>query len=464
MAADDACYAACGGEGEVKRSEQFVYVGESKGSWSQNASMQWMGAGHGAYEKEVVKSYTGYRCRPWCLGVAVALLLLPLCILVWYFWPRPSPDYSDVLNCDDGHHDWENLWTEWHQKECCSLKGRGCPEEKQVVDKVVHVPVFHPAHNHYVPVPSPPQIVYKNRYFHLPPKIIYEHPHHEFHYDCHEGYSNWFFGWCAHKKSWCCDHMSMGCPGTWHGSYHLHTHVFAKGIGQSSLPARYRDLRPECIKWLLGHACGRVYDCNADFSNWMQGWSDSKKDWCCLKRNRGCVKFHCSSGAAHMWDAEKRSWCCSNFQKGCPHTTLSALKCDAVCDHAGESSKCVDRIHWTKTNVFGAKANGCELAYSKVQVECDICRACSIQEAGCEVHAAGTAGKDPFDCEAALNNFFCEWSPSKKHWCCTQRGKGCEGSSPPAVDAGFGMVWKHVQENGYLTWQAVHRKHPCRAS
>jgi hypothetical protein len=104
------------------------------------------------------------------------------------------------------------------------------------------------------------------------------------------------------------------------------------------------------------------------------------------------------------------------------------------------------------------------LAYSKVQVECDICRACSIQEAGCEVHAAGTAGKDPFDCEAALNNFFCEWSPSKKHWCCTQRGKGCEGSSPPAVDAGFGMVWKHVQENGYLTWQAVHRKHPCRAS
>ena len=84
------------------------------------------------------------------------------------------------------------------------------------------------------------------------------------------------------------------------------------------------------------------------------------------------------------------------------------------------------------------QANGCELAYSKVQVECDICRACSIQdsplhpyapthlesrrscffqtgrprvshsvplvqEAGCEVHAAG---KDPFDCEAALNNFF----------------------------------------------------------
>ena len=31
--------------GGVKTSEQFVYVGESKGSWSQTASMQWMGAG-----------------------------------------------------------------------------------------------------------------------------------------------------------------------------------------------------------------------------------------------------------------------------------------------------------------------------------------------------------------------------------------------------------------------------------
>ena len=197
---------------------------------------------------------------------------------MWYFWPHPSHGYSDVLNCDDGYHDWENLWTEWHQKECCSLKGRGCPEEKQVIDKVVHVPVFHRAHNHYVPVPvpSPPHIVYKNRYVHLPPKIIYEHPHHEFHYDCHEGYSNWFFGWSAHKKSWCCDHMTMGCPGTWHGSYRIHTHVFAKGVG---------------------HAHGRIYDCNAGFSNWMQGWSGSKKDWCCSKHNKGCVKFHCSSGA-----------------------------------------------------------------------------------------------------------------------------------------------------------------------
>ena len=71
------------------------------------------------------------------------------------------------------------------------------------------------------------------------------------------------------------------------------------------------------------------------------------------------------------------------------------------------------------------------------------------------------------------------WSPEKKHWCCTKQGKGCEGHSPPSVDAGYGMVWKHVQAagirqnsrakslcmvlqcavvqvNGYWTWVAVH--------
>ena len=91
----------------------------------------------------------------------------------------------------------------------------------------------------------------------------------------------------------------------------------------------------------------------------------------------------------------------------CSHVLTVVVVC-AFAEFAGESSKCVDRIHWTKNNVFGSKvracwwkpaavcliclmafvepatltrqANACELAYSKVQVECDICRACSIQD------------------------------------------------------------------------------------
>ena len=73
---------------------------------------------------------------------------------------------------------------------------------------------------------------------------------------------------------------------------------------------------------------------------------------------------------------------------------------------------------------------------------------------GCRLRSAAV-GKDPYDCNAALNNFFRAWSPAKKHWCCSNRLKGCEGNAKPSVDPGAGMMWKHVQVNGYWTWQVV---------
>ncbi|CAK9033622.1 unnamed protein product, partial [Durusdinium trenchii] len=320
--------------------------------------MQYLGAGRGAYERDIVKTYTGYRCRPFCW--LLPLLLIPIGFLIWHYWPRPAQNPIPTgPDCETGYHDYENLWTEQRQAYCCKYAGRACGQAPRVIHQIVHVPVVEKGRNHYVPVPvpTPPHVVYKTHVVQLPPKIVYQHD--ETHYDCHAGYSNWYFGWSDRKKSWCCDRRSMGCPGTWHGSYHIHTHVMAHGVG---------------------HAQGRIYDCDAGFSRWMTGWSDSKKDWCCNHQSRGCVKFHCTAGGEDTWAADKRSWCCENFQKGCPHTTLSALKCQASCTHAGETSKCIDRIHWTKEHVFGNKANGCELAYSKVQVECDICRACSIQD------------------------------------------------------------------------------------
>lgn len=36
-------------------------------------------------------------------------------------------------------------------------------------------------------------------------------------------------------------------------------------------------------------------------------------------------------------------------------------------------------------------------------------------------------------------------SPAKKQWCCTTKKMGCEGSSPPSVDPGVGMIWRHIQ-------------------
>ncbi|CAK9020942.1 unnamed protein product [Durusdinium trenchii] len=370
---DLGCYQVCfeGDPSAVQTQERWAYVGEGRGSYSQETNVEYVGGGKGNLEKQVSVSYGAWRVRVCCIGLIALAILSILGVLLYHYLHRaPGSNPIEEPDCFTGLHDWQNLWNPSHQAFCCDKYGRGCPDHTPR-DRVVveHVRDVHhqPGHIFHVPVPMRPEtrVVYKTHYVQAPPHVIVQHdpapppPRPEFHYDCNAGFSNWYFGWSVNKKSWCCDNMRMGCPGSWHGSYHLHVHSFAHGVG---------------------HAQGRIYDCNAGFSRWMTGWSDSKKDWCCHHQSRGCVKFHCTAGGEDAWAADKRSWCRENFQKGCPHTTLSALKCQASCTHAGETSKCIDRIHWTKEHVFGNKANGCELAYSKVQVECDICRGCSIQD------------------------------------------------------------------------------------
>lgn len=48
---------------------------------------------------------------------------------------------------------------------------------------------------------------------------------------------------------------------------------------------------------------------------------------------------------------------------------------------------------------------------------------------------------------------YCEaWSETKKKWCCRKYGKGCEGSSPPAVDPGDGKTWAHQKAIHCTRW------------
>ena len=222
----------------------------------------------------------------------------------------PAPSY-DQFDCYTGYHDWSNLWGDLHQKYCCTHYGRACPLH-DVPPKVIyhHVPVYMQPHTSVVPVPIPApahtHVVYQTHY-------VQPHVHH-FKYNCHAGFSNWYFGWSHHKKAWCCSHAGRGCPGTWHGSYHLHMHV-EHGVG---------------------HAHGRIYDCDAGFSNWMQGWSDSKKDWCCSHEHRGCVKYHCTGHVP--WAA---------MQHG--DEACGACGACGACDVSLVSFRCLSLRLWTGT-------------------------------------------------------------------------------------------------------------------
>ncbi|CAE7254345.1 Ide [Symbiodinium natans] len=329
---------------------------------------------------------------------------------------------SEAYDCHDGMHHWRGVWGKEKRLYCCYRTQIGCPHGHTIVTN--HT-VYH---TKYVKrqVKMPAQIIYKDV-----TDVVHKHVDHS-DFDCNSGYSNWYYGWSPKKKTWCCGHDHKGCPGTWKGYIKGQLHVV--------------------VHHHAGHATGNIYDCNAGFSNWKHGWSRSKKDWCCHNKNKGCEPYNCE-GETDDWEQPRRTYCCNNYQIACAVTTLNPLKCEAPCTIHGETSTCQERIDWTKENTFVGRGNACALAYSQVQVECDVCRACSIQEAGCGVPQG--QGSDPYDCDAALSNSPRAWSPGKKQWCCNQKHKGCEGDHPPDVDPGAGMMWKHVQVNGYWVWQVV---------
>mmetsp|Transcript_43148 Transcript_43148/g.92003 ORF Transcript_43148/g.92003 Transcript_43148/m.92003 type:complete len:269 (+) Transcript_43148:71-877(+) len=99
--------------------------------------------------------------------------------------------------------------------------------------------------------------------------------------------------WDAGKKVWCCAHHHVGC----------------------STPATTSE-----------------YDCDAGFSNWANGWSLHKKEFCCKTAGRGCLPttslpFDCNSGyhgcyhcLIKNWSVGKLAWCCQHTGRGCPTT------------------------------------------------------------------------------------------------------------------------------------------------
>lgn len=83
------------------------------------------------------------------------------------------------------------------------------------------------------------------------------------------------------------------------------------------------------------------FDCEAGISNWRDGWSDSKRTWCCLHHQLGCEStpaadappseqlgpiiptevFNCAAGFANWvagWSPEKKQWCCAHKGIACP--------------------------------------------------------------------------------------------------------------------------------------------------
>lgn len=418
---------------------------------------------------------------------------------------KPTAPY----NCNEAFMNWETAWPIAKRHYCCETEGRGCPVVTTSLPYNCHTGILGAwsrgkkmwcCHNYDIGCAPPPTT----------------QP-----YDCLAGLSDWEDGWSGPKKRWCCGHFNLGCHhptaapvqsydcdvgfSNWQALWSPQKKTWCCTRHNRGCHVIIRTLPYDCDagfrNWQAGWSeakkfwcCNRVhrgchvslpYDCNAGYNNWQRGWSPAKKTWCCSRVNKGCqvveVEEHAEhaeheeqalvvhelydcnadfSHRQHMWSHAQKQWCCDHYNKGCPSTTLSPLGCATPCTLGGLTAICHDRIQYVATHTFAHLENACGQAYSKVQVECPICRACSIEAASCQELSVTIYLPPPapepvrvsYDCNAGLSNFHIGWSEPKKTWCCNNHGQGCEGPNPPAFAAGAGFRWKRVMQNGFWTW------------
>jgi len=157
------------------------------------------------------------------------------------------------------------------------------------------------------------------------------------------------------------------------------------------------------------------WDCSGDPQK--DKWSDKVKEFCCLKKSKGCprdlaslpevpmVLYDCEDHAwdwETAWTVDQKEWCCKHHTKGCKNMSNSGdhPKMQAALKRAGLSSvtptKAAKQLPPKASDYHG---------YSDFLPE----------------------PRKPFHCQEALNNFRTAWSKSKKDWCCEHEDLGCDG-------------------------------------
>jgi len=147
----------------------LAYVGPGAGNYEMVQNIQYVGPG-GSYDRERIVSYSGWKCRLWCILCMVFLLLIGIGLLVWMLLPSQDVKVEEdvraislAFDCDEGYWNWEKGWSQAKQDWCCYHRARGC------------------ATTSVMP------------------------------YDCDAGFSTWTAGWSLSKKHWCCHHYNKGC-------------------------------------------------------------------------------------------------------------------------------------------------------------------------------------------------------------------------------------------------------------
>ncbi|CAK0806632.1 unnamed protein product, partial [Prorocentrum cordatum] len=180
------------------------------------------------------------------------------------------------------------------------------------------------------------------------------------------------------------------------------------------------------------------YDCNAEYSEWLERWDDAKKHWCCEHENKGCTSATTSSGIDEPfdcddeyenwhreWDREKVYWCCRFKGRAC-----TPVPADEGCKHGGKGCPPVGST--TPEEKYNC-VNGLESWVTSWPVEkvhwcCDAKGICPGDD---EAMASG----DPYNCSAGFTKEAILHPDLKVQWCCKHRKMGCSPDEAPGPGA-----------------------------
>ncbi|CAK0822577.1 unnamed protein product [Prorocentrum cordatum] len=388
---------------------------------------------------------------------------------------------SNPYNCDHGYSNWQIGWSAEKKKWCCDNEDRGCDDYDCTVGKEEDW-----------------SDMKKKSCCHRPGASCEATPPPNF--DCKAGYSNWQDGWSAEKKRWCCAEEDRGCDGA-ASKPEVEPSLFDCSVGKAE------DWSEAKRAFCADHAQGATsYDCESDGSLWDRAWSESKKEWCCANRDRGCSSgidgasvstattsspvasqlFDCDAGFSNWkdgWSDAKKIWCCDHEDRGCKPNgpTSPAFDCSAGLSNwedgwsAAKKSWCCDHEdRGCKPTGTTSPAYDCDAGYANWQAGWSHDKkawCCEHANHGCPVDQASGNSSDQYDCDAEYDSWEDSWGQQQQAWCCQHRQRGCR---VPEVDseayncsAGLGAPASSLSiatqswSNGKKVWCCLHEHVGC---
>lgn len=208
---------------------------------------------------------------------------------------------------------------------------------------------------------------------------------------------------------------------------------------------------PTTVRSSATTAPSKLFDCDAGYLNWANGWSSRKKTWCCAHARKGCVvstsslPFDCWDGYAHWelgWSDDKKRWCCGKEGLGCPSSKPKGGPTTPGPAAPPRRTTSTSSTTSTSTTLTPPAPTTSPWATSTGQVSpappaspaspLSPASPAPSRPSPSTSSSPSTSPAAPYACHVGLTNWQHGWSVEKIQWCCREEGLGCAAAPGPA--------------------------------